>query len=100
MFRINHRAVMAQVNVIQGLADNLQAQLNRCNAVETELRSGWQGRASNAFLARVSLLRSELSTQRNQMVALANTIRETANAIQRADQAAVDRANALATSMR
>jgi WXG100 family type VII secretion target len=94
-FRINHAAVISQANAISALANDLQTQINRLNAMEQNLSAGWRGRAANTFLARATELRTEINTQRQQMVTLANTIRNAANAIQRADEEAARRAAAL-----
>jgi WXG100 family type VII secretion target len=91
-FRINHVAVIAQANAIARLADDLQAQIKKLNLMEQKLRAGWRGQAANAFLDRATELRAEINTQRQQMAALANTIRNAANAIQRADEEAARQA--------
>jgi len=86
---------MAQANAIANLANDLQTQINRLDAMEQSLRAGWKGRAANAFLARASELRMELNTQRQQMVNLATAIRNTANAIQQADEKVAKKAATL-----
>ena len=73
-FRISHASVMAQANAIAELANDLQFQINRLNAMEQNLRTGWRGQAANAFYVCVSDFRTELNQQRQQMADLAITI--------------------------
>lgn len=79
-FGINH--AMAQSTAIERLANDLQAQLNRLNTMEKHLRNEWEGPAAEAFYARISELRADFDSQRQQMEMLAATIRNTANQLQ------------------
>jgi WXG100 family type VII secretion target len=90
-FRINHAAVIAQANAIAQLSEDLQLQINQLNTMEQNLRAGWSGPAATAYFASVVELRNQIASQRTQITALANVIRNSANAIQRADEAAARR---------
>ena len=94
-YRINYSKVVSQANTIADCADSLSVQSNQLAAMEQNIRSGWKGQASETFLSRVSMLRGEVTRTKQQIAALASTIKTCADRIQREDEEAERRAKAL-----
>jgi WXG100 family type VII secretion target len=94
-YRIDYDKVIRQADSIARNADDLAKQINQVNVLEQDFRSSWKGQASDTFISRLQTLRTEMSRTRTQMSNLASTIRYCAEGIQREDDAARRRAEAL-----
>lgn len=94
-FRINYSKVISQANSIANDATNLAAQIKLLSQMEQDIRVAWKGQAANAFLSRLTLLKSNMNKTRQQMSNLASTIKYCAERIQREDEEANRRAAAL-----
>ena len=94
-YRINYSKVISQANSIAEDASRLSAQIKLLEQLEQDCRSVWKGQASEAFLAKLRTLRSEMNRTRSQMANLASTIKYCADRIQREDRQAEERAAAL-----
>lgn len=91
-FRINHSQVIRQANSIAGDAAELSGQIKLLDQLEQDCKSVWKGEAADTFIAKLRVLRDEMSRTQKQMSNLASTIKECANRIQREDEAAAERA--------
>ena len=96
-FRINYSKVMSQADEISDQASQLASQIQKLQQMEQDCRTVWKGEAAEAFLAKLTALRSEMT--RSQMSTLADTIRTCARRIQREDEEAAEKAAALAASL-
>lgn len=96
-YRINYSKVISQADSIAEDAAQLSAQIKQLTQMEQECRSIWKGQAADAFIAKLSALRYDMSRTRTQMSNLASTIKYCADRIQREDQEAERRAAALRT---
>lgn len=94
-YRINYFKVISQANSIAGNATELSAQIKLLEQMEQDCRSVWKGQAADAFVTKLSALRSEMSRTKSQMSNLASTIKYCADRIQREDRQAEERATAL-----
>ena len=94
-FRINYSKVISQANSIANDATNLAAQIKLLSQMEQDIRAAWKGQAAEAFLSRLTLLKSNMNKTRQQMTNLASTIKYCAERIQREDEEANRRAAAL-----
>ncbi len=94
-YRINCSKVISQANLIAGDASELSAQIKLLEQIERDCKAVWKGSAADAFLAKLSTLRSEMSRTKSQMSNLASTIKYCADRIQREDRQAEERASAL-----
>lgn len=94
-YRINYSKVISQANSISDDADRLSAQISQLSSMEQEFHSVWKGQAADAFLARLSTMRSDMSRTKSQISNLASNIRYCAERIQREDEAEERRAAAL-----
>lgn len=98
-FRINYSKVMSQADEISDQASQLVSQIQKLQQMEQDCRTVWKGEAAEAFLAKLTALRSEMTQTRSQMSTLADTIRTCARRIQREDEEAAEKAAALAASL-
>ncbi len=96
-YRINYSKVISQADSIAEDAAQLSAQIKQLTQMEQDCRSIWKGQAADAFIAKLSALRYDMSRTRTQMSNLASTIKYCADRIQREDQEAERRAAALRT---
>lgn len=94
-YRINYSKVISQANYISDNASQLSSQIKALEQIEQDCRAIWKGQASDAFIAKLSTLRSEMNRTRSQMSNLASTIKYCADRIQREDRQAEERAAAL-----
>ncbi len=94
-YRINYSKVISQANSIADDASELSAQIKLLEQMEQDCRSVWKGQAADAFIAKLSTLRSEMNRTKSQMSNLASTIKYCADRIQREDRQAKERAAAL-----
>ena len=94
-YRINYSKVISQANSISNDASELSAQIRLLEQMEQECRSAWSGQAADAFIAKLRILRSEMSRTKSQISSLASTIKYCADRIQREDRQAEERAKAL-----
>ncbi len=94
-YRINYSKVVSQANSIAGDASELFAQIKVLEQMEQDCRTVWKGQAADAFIAKLSTLRSEMNRTKSQMSNLASTIKYCADRIQREDRQAEERAAAL-----
>ena len=90
-YRINYSKVISQANSISNDASELSA----LEQMEQDCRSAWSGQAADAFIAKLRILRSEMSRTKSQISSLASTIKYCADRIQREDRQAEERAKAL-----
>ena len=91
-YRINYAKVIAQANAVAEKASELSAQIKLLEQMEQDCQVAWKGEASDAFLAKLRTLRSEMSRTKSQMSTLASTIKYCADRIQREDEEAAERA--------
>lgn len=96
-YRIDYYKVISQANSIAGDASELAAQIRLLEQLEQNCKSAWKGEAADAFLAKLSALRGEMSRTRSQMSTLASTIKYCAERIQREDEEAAERAASLSS---
>lgn len=94
-YRINYSKVISQANSIAGNASELSAQIRLLGQIEQDCKSVWKGQAADAFIAKLSSLRTEMNRTKNQMSTLASTIKYCADRIQREDRRAEEQATAL-----
>ena len=94
-YRINYSQVIKQANSISNNASELSAQIRMLEQIERDCRRCWKGQASDAFLAKLQVLRNEMSRTRTQMSNLSSTIKYCADKIQQEDCRAAERAAAL-----
>ena len=94
-YRINYSKVISQANSIAGNASELSAQIRLLEQIEQDCKSVWKGQAADAFIAKLSSLRTEMNRTKNQMSTLASTIKYCADRIQREDRRAEEQATAL-----
>ncbi len=91
-YRINYTKVISQADSISDDAARLSDQVKQLELMEQDCRAVWKGQAADAFIAKLSMLRSEINRTRSQMSDLASTIKYCADRIQREDNAARERA--------
>ena len=96
-YRINYSKVISQANDIENEATELSAQIKLLEQMEQDCRAAWKGQAADAFIAKLSALRTEMTTTRKQMSTLASTIKYCAYRIQREDREAEEMAAALSS---
>lgn len=96
-YRIDYHKVISQANSIAGDASELASQIKLLEQLEQDCRSAWKGDAADAFIAKLSALRSEMSRTQSQMSTLASTIKYCADRIQREDEEAARRAAELSS---
>ena len=96
-YRINYTKVVSQANSIVGNVSELAAQIKILEQLEQDCRRVWKGQAADAFIAKLSALRTEMNRTKNQMSTLASTIKYCADRIQREDEEAAERAAALSS---
>jgi len=94
-YRINYSKVVSQANFIAGNASDFSDQIKILEQMEQDCRIVWKGQAADAFIAKLSTLRSEMSRTKSQMSNLVLTIKYCADRIQREDRQAEERAAAL-----
>jgi WXG100 family type VII secretion target len=85
-YRINYSKVIRQANSIGDNADDLSAQIKQIDTIESDLRSSWKGQAADAFLAKLTSLRSDMNRTKQNIDSLSETIKYCANRIQREDE--------------
>ena len=64
-YRINYSKVISQANSIAGDASELSAQIRILEQMEQDCRSAWKGQAADAFIAKLSVLRTEMNRTKN-----------------------------------
>lgn len=94
-YRINYSKVISQANSISDDASQLSYQIKLLEQMEQDCRAVWKGQAADAFISKLSTLRSEMNRTRSQMSNLSSTIKYCADRIQREDREAEERAAAL-----
>lgn len=94
-YRINYSKVISQANSISDDASQLSSQIKLLEQMEQDCRAVWKGQAADAFISKLSTLRSEMNRTRSQMSNLSSTIKYCADRIQREDREAEERAAAL-----
>lgn len=94
-YRINYSKVISQANAIAGNASELSAQIRILEQMEQECKSAWKGQAADAFIIKLSAVRTEMNRTQNQMSTLASTIKYCADRIQHEERQAEERAAAL-----
>lgn len=94
-YRINYSKVISQANSISDDASQLSSQIKLLEQMEQDCRAVWKGQAADAFISKLSTLRSEMNRTRSQMSNLALTIKYCADRIQRKDREAEERAAVL-----
>lgn len=94
-YRINYSKVISQANSISDDASQLSSQIKLLEQMEQDCRAVWKGQAADAFISKLSTLRSEMNRTRSQMSNLTSTIKYCADRIQREDREAEERAAAL-----
>ena len=88
-YRINYSKVISQANSISDDASQLSSLIKLLEQMEQDCR------AADAFISKLSTLRSEMNRTRSQMSNLASTIKYCADRIQREDREAEERAATL-----
>lgn len=94
-YRINYSKVISQANSISDDASQLSSLIKLLEQMEQDCRAVWKGQAADAFISKLSTLRSEMNRTRSQMSNLASTIKYCAGRIQREDREAEERAATL-----
>ena len=94
-YRINYSKVISQADSISDDASQLSSQIKLLEQMEQDCRAVWKGQAADAFISKLSTLRSEMNRTRSQMSNLASTIKYCADRIQGEDREAEERATAL-----
>ena len=94
-YRINYSKVISQADSISDDASQLSSQIKLLEQMEQDCRAVWKGQAADAFISKLSTLRSEMNRTRSQMSNLASTSKYCADRIQREDREAEERATAL-----
>lgn len=94
-YRINYSKVISQANSISDDASQLSSLIKLLEQMEQDCRAVWKGQAADAFISKLSTLRSEMNRTRSQMSNLASTIKYCADRIQRKDREAEERAATL-----
>ena len=94
-YRINYSKVISQANSISDDASQLSSQIKLLEQMEQDCRAVWKGQAADAFISKLSTLRSEMNRTRSQMSNLASTIKYCADRIQREYRESEERAAAL-----
>lgn len=95
--RIDYSKVISQADSIEGNAAEIADQIKQLEQMEQDCRSVWKGEAADAFLAKLSVLRDEMSKTRKQVYTLASTIKYCARRIQREDEEAAEQAASLSS---
>ena len=91
-YRINYSKVISQANSISDDASQLSSLIKLLEQMEQDCRAVWKGQAADAFISKLSTLRSEMNRTRSN---LASTIKYCADRIQREDREAEERAATL-----
>ena len=73
-YRINYSKVISQANSISDDASQLSSLIKLLEQMEQDCRAVWKGQAADAFISKLSTLRSEMNRTRSQMSNLASTI--------------------------
>lgn len=94
-YRINYSKVISQANSISDDASQLSSLIKLLEQMEQDCRAVWKGQAADAFISKLSTLRSEMNRTRSQMSNLASAIKYCADRIQREDREAEERAATL-----
>ena len=94
-YRINYSNVISQANSISDDASQLSSLIKLLEQMEQDCRAVWKGQAADAFISKLSTLRSEMNRTRSQMSNLVSTIKYCADRIQREDREAEERAATL-----
>lgn len=94
-YRINYSKVISQANSISDDASQLSSLIKLLEQMEQDCRAVWKGQAADAFISKLSTLRSEMNRTRSQMSNLTSTIKYCADRIQREDREAEERAATL-----
>lgn len=94
-YRINYSKVISQANSISDDASQLSSLIKLLEQMEQDCRAVWKGQAADAFISKLSTLRSEMNRTRSQMSNLASTIKYCADRIQCEDREAEERAATL-----
>lgn len=94
-YRINYSKVISQANSISDDASQLSSLIKLLEQMEQDCRAVWKGQAADAFISKLSTLRSEMNRTRSQMSNLESTIKYCADRIQREDREAEERAATL-----
>lgn len=94
-YRTNYSKVISQANSISDDASQLSSQIKLLEQMEQDCRSAWKGQAADAFIQKLSALRSEMNRTKSQMSNLASTIKYCADRIQHEDREAEERAAVL-----
>lgn len=94
-YRINYSKVISQANSISDDASQLSSLIKLLEQMEQDCRAVWKGQAADAFISKLSTLRSEMNRTRSQMSNLASMIKYCADRIQREDREAEERAATL-----
>ncbi len=80
-YRINYSKVISQANSISDDASQLSSLIKLLEQMEQDCRAVWKGQAADAFISKLSTLRSEMNRTRSQMSNLASTIKYCADRI-------------------
>lgn len=96
-FRINYPKVMSQVNSMDDLSYNLNSEIRKLDNMLNELRSKWEGPASNAYQRQLDKLIADMKRTKSKMEDVAGTIGNVARRIQLEDERAAERAKKLSS---
>lgn len=96
-FRINYSRVMSQVNSMNNLGNNLNSEIRKLDNMLNEIKSNWNGPASNAYQRQLDKLVVDMKRTRGKMVDIAGTIGNVARRIQLEDERAAERAKKLSS---
>lgn len=96
-FRINYSRVMSQVNSMNNLSYNLNSEIQKLDNIINEIRSNWNGPASNAYQRQLDKLIADMKRTKSKMEDVAGTIGNVARRIQQEDERAAERAKKLSS---
>ena len=88
---LDHQKAMAQANQLDEIADKLdRLSEDKMEDALGKLKSAWQSDNSPAFYSKSAIVQGDIKNSAGNVRKIARAIRETANAIKKADLAALE----------
>ena len=91
-YRINYWSVIGQANSVKSLANDLNAEITRMKNHLAVVKKEWQGPASDTYQTKLESLILKMEQTKTRISSLSSNIKTVANEIQRADEAAAEKA--------
>ena len=95
MIRINYPVTVGKANDIRDLADKLTKLARDLNNTMSDTQTHWHGIAADAYLKQCGNLMQAMIQTANEMYTIANSIKNVADTILKADQAVASSAQTL-----